>query len=75
MLGRGGRGSQAAFVILLWVRGPFLVCRILYYFCLIRRPWFKQGFGQSAAGAKFGPTDLPEGGHDALFEVENPHSE
>ena len=46
------------------VRGPFLVCRILYYFCLIRRPWFKQGFGQSAAGAKCGPTDLPEGGHE-----------
>ena len=46
------------------VRRTFLVCRILYNFCLIRRPWFKQGFGQCAAGTKCGPTDLPEGGHE-----------
>ena len=46
------------------VRRIFWVCQILYNFCLIRRPWFKQGFGQSAAGTKCGPTDLPEGGHE-----------
>ena len=46
------------------VRRTFLVCRILYNFCLIRRPWFKQGFGQCAAGTKCGPTDLPEGSYE-----------